>query len=40
VQADCSADEALELMQESARATDDRVIDVAERVLTQRIRFD
>ena len=40
VQADCTADEASALMEERARATDERVIDVAEKVLGHRIWFD
>jgi len=40
VQADCTADEASALMEERARATDERVIDVAEKVLRHRIWFD
>lgn len=40
VQADCTADEALVLMREHARATDQRVIEIAEEVLAHRIWFD
>jgi hypothetical protein len=40
VQADCTADEALALMQERARATDHRVVEIAEEVLAHRIWFD
>ena len=40
VQADCTADEALALMRESARATDRRVVEIARDVLAHRIWFD
>ena len=40
VQADCTADEALVLMQARARATDRRVVEIADEVLEHRIWFD
>ena len=40
VQADCTADEALVLMQTRARATDRRVVEIAEEVLAHRTWFD
>ena len=40
VQADCTADDALVLMQERARATNRRVFEIAEEVLAHRIWFD
>jgi AmiR/NasT family two-component response regulator len=40
VQADCSLDEALALMQATASATDKTLDDVADDVIGRRLRFD
>jgi AmiR/NasT family two-component response regulator len=40
VQANCTADDALILMRERARATDHRVVEIAEDVVAHRMWFD